>query len=1040
MSGRRPLIAGLLLLLAAGSAAAGGQVTALDEFARPGLWAPIASDDVAASAVPVAGAGLRLEFDFRGHAGFAGAERALALDLPANFEIDLALEGELGANDLEFKLVDDSGDNVWWYRRVKFELPNGATVLRIRRRQIDFAWGPTADKMLKHVAHLQLVVNGSTGGKGWLQISSIRLVPLPVPPAVPAPPTASAAGIKVAVPDGAEAHDWRCSGPERCALTLDWQGPREFGGMRLAWQRGGRPARYALELSDDGEAWRAVREVEADGAGADWLWLPDSEARYARLSAKSAGRTIALHELKLMEPAFGDELNALIAAAAAERPRGTFFRGATEQAYWTLVGVDDGRHSGLLSEDGQLETDVGGPSVEPFVVEDGTLASWATVTPQPSLPEGYLPLPSVAWATPHWRLTVSAFADPAGQGRLYGRYTLKNLTGKPKRLSLLLALRPFQVNPPAQFLNTVGGVARIHKIRWDGTALVTDRGAVVMPLSAPDRVALHNFDSQALPARLATLAGTPASQPLELEDPSELASAVLAFDLELPANGERTLGVVVPWGAGEATAPLGNLATLLAAERRVSADWKQRLNLVQISAPDAPRATALSLALRSAHAHLLMSRQGGLLRPGTRSYARSWIRDGAMMSAALLRLGERQAPEEYLRAYSGFLFTSGKVPCCVDARGADPVPEHDSAGEFLYLAGELWRLGGDQSFLASVWPKIRAAADYLDTLRRTARDTAGTEPRFLGLLPPSISHEGYSAKPMHSYWDDFWGLRGYSDAIGLAQALGHTEEAARWTRARAQFSADIAASIALVTRERGIDFIPGAADLGDFDATSTTVALAPGTGAADLPRALLAQTFERYWQEFAARRAGQHPWEVYTPYEWRVVGAFVRLGERERALEALDYFMADRRPAAWNQWPEVIGREPRRARFIGDLPHGWVASDFIRSALALFAYEDEASGAIVLAAGIPRDWLAGRGVTVHGLRTRYGRVNYSVRAVPGGIDFELHRGSGTPPGGFLLQLPNSSAGTVLIDGRSQTYSGGVIRLRSGPARVHLHGG
>ncbi len=94
----------------------------------------------------------------------------------------------------------------------------------------------------------------------------------------------------------------------------------------------------------------------------------------------------------------------------------------------------------------------------------------------------------------------------------------------------------------------------------------------------------------------------------------------------------------------------------------------------------------------------------------------------------------------------------------------------------------------------------------------------------------------------------------------------------------------------------------------------------------------------------------------------------------------------------------------------------------------------------MLAAGIPRDWLAGRGVTVHGLRTRYGRVNYSVRTVPGGIDFELHRGSGTPPGGFLLQLPNSSAGTVLIDGRSQTYSGGVIRLRSGPARVHLNGG
>ena len=33
-----------------------------------------------------------------------------------------------------------------------------------------------------------------------------------------------------------------------------------------------------------------------------------------------------------------------------------------------------------------------------------------------------------------------------------------------------------------------------------------------------------------------------------------------------------------------------------------------------------------------------------------------------------------------------------------------------------------------------------------------------------GLVTESISHEGYSAKPVHSYWDDFWALRGLDDA------------------------------------------------------------------------------------------------------------------------------------------------------------------------------------------------------------------------------------------------------------------------------------
>ena len=37
-----------------------------------------------------------------------------------------------------------------------------------------------------------------------------------------------------------------------------------------------------------------------------------------------------------------------------------------------------------------------------------------------------------------------------------------------------------------------------------------------------------------------------------------------------------------------------------------------------------------------------------------------------------------------------------------------------------------------------------------------------------GLLPESVSHEGYLAQPVHSYWDDFWALRGFKDAAFMA--------------------------------------------------------------------------------------------------------------------------------------------------------------------------------------------------------------------------------------------------------------------------------
>ncbi|MCK7541927.1 MAG: hypothetical protein MZV63_69095 [Marinilabiliales bacterium] len=46
---------------------------------------------------------------------------------------------------------------------------------------------------------------------------------------------------------------------------------------------------------------------------------------------------------------------------------------------------------------------------------------------------------------------------------------------------------------------------------------------------------------------------------------------------------------------------------------------------------------------------------------------------------------------------------------------------------------------------------------------------------YYGLVPESISHEGYSAKPMHSYWDNFFTMKGLKDAAEIQKILGETE-------------------------------------------------------------------------------------------------------------------------------------------------------------------------------------------------------------------------------------------------------------------------
>ncbi len=46
--------------------------------------------------------------------------------------------------------------------------------------------------------------------------------------------------------------------------------------------------------------------------------------------------------------------------------------------------------------------------------------------------------------------------------------------------------------------------------------------------------------------------------------------------------------------------------------------------------------------------------------------------------------------------------------------------------------------------------------------------------------------------------------------------------------------------------QHDIDFLPGSAELGDFDATSTTVMLEPTGLAGQLPREAVEATFARY--------------------------------------------------------------------------------------------------------------------------------------------------------------------------------------------------
>ena len=267
--------------------------------------------------------------------------------------------------------------------------------------------------------------------------------------------------------------------------------------------------------------------------------------------------------------------------------------------------------------------------------------------------------------------------------------------------------------------------------------------------------------------------------------------------------------------------------------------------------------------------------------------------------------------------------------------------------------------------------------------------------------------------------------------------LGERARAAELATQRDEFAADLGRSLRLAMAQHHIDHLPGAAELGDFDPTSSTLIFSPAGAEALVPRAALEATWERYWRESLERIEGRRAWDAYTPYEWRSVSAFVRLGQPLRAQALADFFMRDRRPSAWNQWGEVVVRQAREVRFLGDMPHAWISSDFIRSTLDRLAYERDADQALVLAAGVPREWLSG-GVAVRGLRTRHGALSYRLQREGRAVHLSVEAGIALPEGGLWLAWPGDDAlPTASIDGHAAGWSGRALRIQSLPAQVEL---
>ena len=170
-------------LLVAGSMGAlppAQRATTLDAFESVNDWRAQPSDGVSlrvSSDSGFRGRAMRLDFDFHGRGGYAVVHRAFNFTVPANYEFSFRVHGDSPPNNLEFKLIDPSGDNVWWSNTRSFDFPHAWTEVVRKKRQISFAWGPKGGGDLTKVAAIEFAITAGGGGKGTVWIDELQLRP-----------------------------------------------------------------------------------------------------------------------------------------------------------------------------------------------------------------------------------------------------------------------------------------------------------------------------------------------------------------------------------------------------------------------------------------------------------------------------------------------------------------------------------------------------------------------------------------------------------------------------------------------------------------------------------------------------------------------------------------------------------------------------------------------------------------------------------------------------------------------------------------------
>src|SRR5439155_772736 len=428
--------------------------------------------------------------------------------------------------------------------------------------------------------------------------------------------------------------------PEAYAFTFDVRGmaPANKLEFKLVDPGGQNVWRYQENAFDLPADWRSLR---IGSSQIDFAWGPAGSGpmhqvgaiEFAVTAPPGGKGTLWLANLCLEDHTFRSTPAVQASSAlpghepryAVDRRVETSWRSEpSDEPQWFLVDFGEVREYGGLIVRWDATT-----TARPFDLEtsdDG--AAWKTVysAGRPDAARSYVYLPH--GTSRQLRLRLRRGADGKGIGiaeidvrpyefsRSLSAFFQNIAANEPRRVRFFAALRPFQVTPPWQAFNDLGGVSRITTLEYATGAVWVNRRKAVIPLTAPSGFGVAALEQAAVTEYL--LSGDlPAED--AVSDGFGYASGALRYDLDLRPGSARDVYLATPFGAADpALAPSSRGVDGAEQFDLAVREWSAKLGRVDIRLPATAR--AFSDTFRTAAAHILINRHGPAFQPRPRRY------------------------------------------------------------------------------------------------------------------------------------------------------------------------------------------------------------------------------------------------------------------------------------------------------------------------------------------------------------------------------------------------------------------------------------